>query len=204
MGNNGNSDRLYFGGLQNHCSHEIKRHLLLWRKAMTKLDSILKSKDTTLLTKVHLIKALFFSSSHIWMWKLDYKESWEKKNWCFWIVKQLKKTLESLLDCKKIQHQSILKEISPEYPLEGLMLQLQLQYFDHLMRRTDSLEKTLMLGKVEGWRRTGQQRMRRLVGITDSMDMSLSKLRELVIEKPGMLQSMGSQWVRHDWSTELE
>ena len=92
-------------------------------------------------------------------------------------MKQLKKTLESLLDCKKIQHQSILKEISPEYPLEGLMLKLQLQYFDHLMRRTDSLEKTLMLGKVEGWRRTGQQRMRRLVGIINSTDMSLNKLQ---------------------------
>ena len=95
-------------------------------------------------------------------------------------------------------NQSILKEISPEYSLEGLMLKLKLQYFGHLMQRTDSLEKTLMLGKTEGGRRRGQQRMRRLDGITDLMDMTLSKPQELVIEKPGMLQSMELQRVMHD------
>ena len=103
-GNNGNSERYYFGGLQNHCrwwlSHEIKRHLLLGRKAMTNLDSILKNRDTILLCLSS--QSYSFSSSHVWMWELDYKESWVPKNWCFWTV-VLEKTLESPLDCKEIQ-----------------------------------------------------------------------------------------------------
>ena len=133
------------------------------------------------------------------MWEVDYKESWAPKNWCFWTV-VLEKPLESLLDC----NQSILKETSPEYSLEGLMLKLKLQYFGHLMWRTDSLEKTLMLGKIDGERRRGQQRMRWLDGITASMDMSLSKLRELLLDwRPGMLQSVTSQRVGYDWATEL-
>ena len=132
------------------CSHEIKRRLLLRRKAMTNLDIILKSRDITLPSS----QGYGFSSSHVWMWELDYKESWVPKNRCFWTV-VLEKTLESPLDYKEIQ-QSILKEISPEYSLEGLMLTLNLQYFGHLMQRTGSSERTLMLGKVEGRRRRGR------------------------------------------------
>ena len=146
-------------------SHEVKRLLLLGRKVMTNLDSILKSRYIT--DKGPSSQSYGFSSSHVWMWELDYKVSWALKNWCFWIV-LLEKTLDSPLDSKEIK--SILKEISTDYSLEGLMLTLKLQNFGHLMRRTDSLEKTLMLGKIEGRRRRGQQRMRWLEGITDSMD----------------------------------
>ena len=118
-----------------------------------------------------------FSSGRVWMWELDYKESWVSKNWCFWTV-VLEKTLESPLVCRR-SNQSVLKEISPEYLfMEGLMLKLKLQYFGYLMRRADSFEKTLMLGKIEVRRRRGWQRMRWLDGITDSMEMS--KLREIV------------------------
>ena len=121
--------KLYLFRLQNHCgrdcSHEIKRHLLLGGKSMTNLDSILKSRDITLPTNVCLVKATGFSSSHIWMWELDYKESWKPKNWCFWTV-VMEKTLESPLDCKE-SNQSILKKISPEYSLDGLILKLKLQ-----------------------------------------------------------------------------
>jgi len=137
---------------------------------MTNLDSILKNRNIALQTKVYIVKAMFFSNNQVWIWELDHKNGWVPKNWCLWTV-ALEKILKSPLECKI--EKVVLKETSPEYSLEGLRLKLTLQYFGHLMQGVDSLEKTLMLEKIEGRKRRGWQRMIWLDGITDSMDMSL-------------------------------
>ena len=187
------------------CSHEIKRYLLLGIKAMTNLDSVLKSRDITLPTKGHLVKATVFPVVMYGCesWTIKKAELWRIDAFELWCWRRLLRVTWTARRSK----QSILKEISPEYSLEGLMLKLKPHYFGHLMWRTNSLEKTLMLEKIEGGRRRGWQRMRWLDDITDAMGMSLSRLRKLVMDREAWnatVHGVTKNWTQlSDW-TELK
>ena len=183
------------------CSHEIKGQLLLGRKDIASLDTVWKIRDIHFANKGPYSQSYGFFSGHVQMWELDHKEGWVPKNWYFWTV-VLEKTLESPLDCKEIQ------PVHPKGDQSWVFIgrtdvEAETPNFGHLMQRTDSFEETLMLGKIEGGKRRGWQRIRWLDSITDSMDTSLNSGSWWWTGKPGMLQSMESQRVGHYWVTEL-
>ena len=199
------SDFIFLGSkitADGDCSHEIKRRSLLGRKVMTSLNSIFKSRDITLPTKVRLVKAMVFPSGHIWMWELDCEERWAPKNWCFWTV-VLENTLESSLDCKEIQ------PVHPKGDESWVFIgRTDVEAETPILWPPDGkswlIGKDLLLGKIEGRRRRAWQRMRWLDGITDSMDMGLGDSRSWWwTGRPGVLWFMGSQRVRQDSVTEL-
>ena len=187
------------------CSHEIKRSLLLERKAMTNLNRVLPTNLTnrTFADKGPSSQSCDFSTSHVRMWKLYHKEGWVPKNWCFWTMVCFRRFLRLPWTARR-SNQSVGKKINSEYSLEGLMLKLKPQYFGHLIRRADSLKKTLMLGTIEDRRWRRWQRTRMLDDITDSTDMSLSKLWEILQCKEGYCAIRGaakSNIQLSDWTT---
>ena len=210
-GENGNSDRLYFLGLKKSlwdldCSHEIKRCLLLGRKVMTNLNSTLK-RSHHFANKGLYGQSYGFSSSHVWMWELDHKEGWCQRTDTFklgcW-----RRLLRVPWTARK-SNQSILKEINPEYSVEAQMQKLKCQYFGHMMQRTNSLEKILMLGKIEGRKRSGHPSIRWLDAISDSTDMSMSKLQEIGKDREALhaavhevtkCQTWLSNWAVNKWN----